>query len=119
MTILKVLEEDGAVHEYALEPGVECPGCQRTIPKVKADSMTGPGRARFVAAIPAGQEDVLDDLLVQIVTKYQEQWPLDYAAMRNGVGLEVVGGRAWKWYALHFAAYAVLMAPGLEPETGE
>jgi hypothetical protein len=49
------------------------------------------------------------------VDKYQEAWPLTHRAMRNSIGLEVVGGQRWKYYVCHFALTATLMVPGLEP----
>lgn len=97
------------------EPGKPCDFCARTYPKVRADSLTGPRRDVMSIAIPKGQEGVLDELLIGIVDKFKDQWPREYASMRNEVGLEVIGGRSWKYHALHFAAYAVLTVDGLEP----
>jgi hypothetical protein len=54
-------------------------------------------------------------MLVDLVDKYKEQWPLEFASMRQQVGLQIVGGRSWKYHALHFATYACLMVPGLAP----
>jgi hypothetical protein len=54
-------------------------------------------------------------MLIALVDKYKEQWPTDFAAMRDGLGLEVVGGRSWKYRAIHFAVYACLMVADLKP----
>lgn len=96
-------------------PGEECFGCHRTVPKIRADDATGSRREVVSLSIPKGQEGVLEQMLIDIIDKYQEQWPREYAAMRQEVGLEVVGGRSWKYHAVHFAVYAALMVPGLEP----
>jgi hypothetical protein len=98
-----------------LEPGQECPGCHRVVPKKKSDDQPGPVRNVVSVHEPKGEGGTLEALMVQVVDKYREQWPLDYASMRDGIGLEVVGGRSWKYHVLHFALYAVLMVPGLEP----
>lgn len=64
---------------------------------------------------PKGEEGTIENLMIAVVDKYRDAWPRDHAAMRRQVGLEVVGGRSWKYYVTHFALYAVLMVPGLEP----
>jgi hypothetical protein len=96
------------------EPGQECQVCHRLAPKVKKDDPTGPRRETLSISIPKG-EPPLDPMLIQLVDKYKEQWPRDFAAMRDDVGLVTVGGRSWRYYAIHFATYACLMVPGLEP----
>jgi hypothetical protein len=97
------------------EPGKPCHYCARKFPRVRADAPTGGQREVLSVAVPRGQEGVLDQLLIGLVDKYQEQWPREYAAMRNEVGLEVIGGRSWRYHAIHFAAYAALTVDGLEP----
>jgi hypothetical protein len=95
-------------------PGEECQLCERPVPKVRKDDPTGPRRSVLSVSIPAGFPP-LDPMLVDLVDKYKEQWPLEFASMRQQVGLQIVGGRSWKYHALHFATYACLMVPGLEP----
>jgi hypothetical protein len=97
------------------EPGETCAVCERPFPKQKSDDATGPRREVLSISIPKGEEGELEQMLIQLVDKYQEQWPRDYAAMRQSVGLEVVGGRSWKYYAVHFSVYACLNVPGLAP----
>lgn len=112
------MDDETAVAEHDhinLRPGQPCPACHRPIPKIRADSLTGPRRQVLSIAIPAGEEGTLDELLIAVVDKYREQWPREYAAMRNNIGLEQVGGRAWKYHVIHFALYATLMVPGLDP----
>lgn len=103
-----------------LKPGDECYGCHRKVPKIKSDAPTGP-RSRSVVSInePVGEEGTLQNLMIAVVDKYQEQWPMDYAAMRNGIGLELVGGRNWKFQVVSFSLIATLQVPGLEPVTGD
>jgi hypothetical protein len=96
-------------------PGKPCDFCARTFPKVRADAPHGSARDILQVSVPKGHEGVIDQMLIELVDKYQQQWPREYAAMRNEVGLEVVGGRSWKYHALHFATYAALTVPGLEP----
>lgn len=97
------------------EPETECPACERPVPKVKSDDQHGPRREVLSLHIPKGEEGELENMLIALVDKYKEEWPRDYAAMRNGVGLELVGGRSWKYFAVHFAVYAALTVPGLAP----
>jgi hypothetical protein len=98
-----------------LVPGQLCPTCQRTIPKVQSDD--NPGRKRQVVSVsvPHGEEGALEELMIQVVDKYKEAWPREYAAMRQQVGLVNVGQRSWKYFVLHFALFAVLNVEGLEP----
>ena len=96
------------------EPGQECQLCHRKYPEKKSDDPTGPKREVLTIHIPHGFPP-LDPLLIDLVDKYQEQWPLEHAAMRDQIGLEVVGGRSWKYHAIHFSTYACLIVPGLEP----
>lgn len=98
-----------------LKPGEECIVCHRPIPKVKSDDQPGPRRETINLTVPRGEEGVLESMWIDIVDRNREAWPRDYAAMRDSVGLEVVGGRSWKYYVAHFCAYAVLTVPGLEP----
>lgn len=103
-----------ALDHLDLKPGEECPGCHRKIPEVKSDEQTGATRRTLSVSIPQGEPD-LESLMIMVVDKFKDQWPRNYAAMRDGVGLETVGGRSWKYYVLHFALYALIMVPGLEP----
>lgn len=96
------------------EPGEDCFGCGRPVPKKKSDDPTGRKRDVLSIHIPDGMPP-LEPMLIDLVDKYREQWPRDHAAMRQEIGLEVVGGRSWKYHAVHFATYACLMVPGLEP----
>lgn len=97
------------------DSGEECPGCERKIPALKKDDQHGPRREVVQLSVPKGEEGVLENLLIALVDKHKEAWPRDFAAMRNGLGLELVGGRSWKYYAVHFAVYAALTVPGLAP----
>lgn len=97
------------------EPGEECPSCERKMPALKSDDQHGPRREIVALHVPKGEEGVLENLLIALVDKHKEEWPRDYASMRNGVGLELVGGRSWKYYAVHFSVYAALTVPGLAP----
>lgn len=97
------------------KPGEECYGCHRKVPQKAADAKPGPRRSVVSIHEPHGEEGTLEALMIDVVDKYKEQWPRDHAAMRAGVGLEVVGGRSWRYYATHFCLYAVLTVPGLEP----
>lgn len=112
---IRLLDEQGEVHEHTVAPGEECPGCGRTVPKEKSDAAAGPRGERWSITVPPGEEGILEEMLVDLVEKYEEAWPLQARAMRDSVGLEVVGGRRWKYYALHFAVYACLNVPGLAP----
>lgn len=100
-------------------PGEDCFGCHRPVPKIRSDENVGSRREVLSLSIPKGEEGVLEAMLIALVDKYQEQWPRDYASMRAGIGLEVVGGRSWKYFAVAFAVYAALTVPGLAPVTGE
>jgi len=82
---------------------------------VPHEGPTGAKRDRISVVVPLGEEGVLDDLMIQVVERFQEQWPEDVRAAREGVGLAPVGERAWKYRVLHFSLYAVLTVPGLEP----
>jgi hypothetical protein len=79
--------------ELKPSPGEECQVCERVYPKLKSDDATGPSRSVLSVSIPKGFPP-LDPLLVDLVDKYKEQWPLDHAAMRQQVGLQVVGDEA-------------------------
>lgn len=113
-----VLTKEDIEHWLAhleLEPGEECPGCHRKLPNKKSDDRAGPTRSVVHVHEPGGEAGTLELLMIAVVDKYKDQWPREYAAMRDGIGLEVVGGRSWKYHVLHFALYAVLNVPGLEP----
>lgn len=97
------------------EPGDDCYACNRPVPKISRDARNGSKRSVVSIAEPKGEEGTLESLMIGVVDRFQDQWPRDFAAMRNGIGLEVVGGRAWKYYVTHFALYAALTVPGLEP----
>lgn len=108
----------GEIVRVAIEPpesGQECYGCHRTVPTARSDDKPGPAREVLSLHVPKGEEGILENMLIDLVDKYREQWPRDYAAMRQGLGLEVVGGRSWKYYAVHFSVYAALTVPGLAP----
>lgn len=104
---------------FEQHPGDECVACHRIIPKKKGDDRIGSQRSVVSIHEPSGLEGTLEQLMIANVSKYREQWPLEFATMRNGIGLEVVGGRSWKFHVAHFALYATLMVPGLEPDSGE
>lgn len=101
--------------EHAPHEGEECITCGRLAPKKKSDDRPGPTRSVISLHEPRELAGTLDPMLIALVDKYHEQWPRDNAAMRHDVGLEVVGGRCWRYHAVHFATYACLMVPGLEP----
>jgi hypothetical protein len=100
---------------FQLAEGETCLACNRPIPKIKSDDPTGSRRSVVGISEPKGEEGTLESLMIAVVDKYQDQWPRQYAEMREGIGLEVVGGKSWKYYCVHFALYAALMVPGLEP----
>jgi hypothetical protein len=101
------------------QPGEECYGCHRPVPKVKSDDRPGPARRSVVSVSePAGEEGTLENLMIAVVNKYKDAWPRDFAAMRNGLGLELVGGRAWKYHVLYFCLYSVLTVGELAPDEG-
>lgn len=105
---IRLVDDDGEVHEHEVAPGEDCPGCGRTVPKLKSDEVAGPQGERWTISVPPGEEGNLELMLIDLVNKYKDAWPLQYRAMRDSVGLEVVGGRRWKYYGLHFAVYAAL-----------
>lgn len=96
------------LHSLEPDPGKECQVCHRTMPKEKADAVTGPKREVIHLHVPKGEEGSLEHMLIALVDKYKEEWPRDYAAMRDSVGLEVVGGRSWRYFAIHWAVYMAL-----------
>lgn len=51
---------------------------------------------------PVGEEGELEDLLTQLVERYQQIWPDE---------LSEVGSRHWRYKALHFGLYSLLTAP--------
>lgn len=104
-----------ALEHIRLEAGDECPACHRVVPKEKRDDATGPRRSIIQLHEPKGSEGTLQELMIAVVDKYREEWPRDHAAMRQNIGLEVIGGRCWKYHAVHFSLYATLMVPGLAP----
>jgi len=101
-------------HEHP-SPGEECPTCGRTMPKEKSDAERGPRRQRVSFSVPYGEEGIVEELEIAVVERHAEAWPADAAAARDGVGLEVVGSSNWRYRVHHFALYAVLNVPGLEP----
>ena len=106
---------DGVVEEHSFGPGDDCPACHRKVPQERADAATGARRQRVSFTVPTGEEGLIEQLEIAVVEKYQEQWPEDHAAMRDGVGLVVIGASNWRFRVHHFALYATLMVPGLEP----
>lgn len=107
--------------EFILEPphpGEECFGCHRTVPKLKSDDNVGSRREVLSLSIPKGEEGVLESMLIALVDKHREAWPRDHAEMRQGLGLEVVGGRSWKYYCIHWAVYAALTLDIVPSEEG-
>jgi hypothetical protein len=113
--VVKLLNDAGEVHEHLLTPGEQCPACDRKIPQEKSDDATRPKRSRITITVPLGMEGVLEDLWIQVVEKYGEQWPANLNAARQGIGLAQVGERSWQWDVAHFCGAAVLMVPGLAP----
>lgn len=117
---MKLVDDNGEVHDCEVAAGEECPACHRRVPQKAADDSTGPTRDRITITVPSGEEGVLDELMIKLVEKYADAWPEDARAARDGVGLRLVGEKSWRYRALHFAVYACLMVPGLEPtEEGE
>lgn len=99
-----------------LVPGTDCPSCGRRIPEAKSDDAPATAkRERVSFSVPKGEEGVIEELEILVVEKYQDQWPEDRAAMRDGVGLKVVGSSGWRWRVHHFSLYATLMVPELAP----
>ena len=102
-----------------LKGGETCYGCGRKVPEKKSDDRPGPTRSVVSIHEPAGEEGTLEMLMINLVEKFREQFPLEHDEMKRTVGLEVIGGTSWKYHAVHFALYACLMVPGLEPVSGE
>lgn len=102
-----------------LNVGDTCYACERPVPKKRSDDARNPSRSVVSISEPRGSEGTIEALAVAVVDKYQKAWPREFAAMRAGLGLEVVGGRAWKFYVIEFALQAMLQIPGLEPVTGD
>lgn len=103
-------------HVHHAEPGEICDGCGRRVPKKRADAKTGPPRGRVTISVPAGEEGVLDELMIEVAEKFAEAWPEDAASAReHGVYVLPVGERAWQFRVVAFALIAVLQVPGLEP----
>lgn len=113
--MIRLLDDTGAVHEHAMVPGGVCPACSRLVPREPADAATRHAREIMSVSTPRGEEGVLDGMLMQLVEKYADAWPEDARAARANVGLALVGERSWRYRALHFAVYAALNVPGLEP----
>lgn len=109
------MDHEGYSEGHCPEPGCACPTCGRVVPKAKSDDKAGPKRTRIAISVPPEEAGVLDELMVQVCERYQEAWPREFANMRAGLGLEVVGGKRWQYHVLHFALTATLMVPGLEP----
>lgn len=82
-------------------PGEECPTCNRKMPHVH-NKEPGPKQARFTVLEPPGEGGTLDELLVQLVERYQEVWPEDLGRL---------GDKGWRYRALHFGLYTLVTAP--------
>jgi len=95
----------------------KCPTCKRPLPKERSDAPIK-RRSRLTLTPPPGEEGILEDLLIQLVEKYEEAWPEDAAAMREGIGLVDVGQPFWMYRAMHFAAYAALTQDIVPVEAG-
>lgn len=108
MAVVRLVDEQGELHEHTLEAGADCPACHRRVPAVRKDAPTSPKRDRLAIPVPIGEEGVLEDLMIQVVEKYADAWPEDARSARDGVGLALVGESAWKYRVLHFALYAAL-----------
>lgn len=103
------------LEHLSVEPGEECPSCHRKVPTKKKDDKPGARRSVVHIHEPKGEEGTLESLMIQVIDKYQEAWPREFADARDGIGLDVVGATSWKYFVVHFALYAILMVPGLEP----
>lgn len=84
-----------------LVPGEECPTCNRKVPHVHQKE-PGPKQARFTVLEPGPEAGTLDDLLCQLVEKFQDVWPEDLGRL---------GDKGWRYRALHFGLYALVTAP--------
>jgi hypothetical protein len=62
-----------------------------------------------VITIPAEEEGALEEMLVQLVEKYEPLWPDTFAG---------VGERMWLYRAVHFAVYSALTANLVPAEEG-
>ena len=80
-----------------LQPGDECPECHRKIPHVH-DKEPGPKQNRFTVLEPPGEGGTLDDLLVQLVERYQQVWPEDVGQL---------GEKGWRYRSLLFKQNAL------------
>lgn len=78
-----------------------CSGCNRPVHTV-AQGSARPKRSKVVVYEPHGEEGVLEDLLDQLVARYQKAWP-DL--------LSEAGSRHWRYKSLAFALYALVTAP--------
>lgn len=85
-----------------------CETCHRPIPVAKSDDPTGPARERISITVPRGEEGVLDEMLILLVERYADAFPEDAREAREGAGLALVGSRAWRYRAIHFAVFAAL-----------
>lgn len=79
---------------------VVCSGCNRPVHTV-AQGSSRPKRSKVVIYEPHGEEGELDDLLEQLVARYQKVWPDE---------LSEAGVRFWRYKALHFALYSLITA---------
>ncbi len=84
-----------------LQPGDVCPTCTRKVPHVH-DKEPGPKQSRFTVLEPPGEAGTLDELMVQLVERYQEVWPEDLGRL---------GDKGWRYRALHFGLYTLVTAP--------
>lgn len=95
----------------------KCPTCKRPLPKERSDAPVK-RRVRITLTPPPGEEGVLEDLLIQLVEKYEEAFPEDAAAMHEGVGIGGIGSPFWMWRAIHFSAYSALTQDIMPKEVG-
>lgn len=73
-----------------------CPSCNRPLPKERSDSPSR--RKRFSVAVPEGEEGVLDELLIEIVERYESAVP----------EFKEIGTPGWKYPPLAWALYHVV-----------
>ena len=83
----------------------KCEACGRPKPTLH-NKPPEKRQTRFSVAEPIGEGGLLDELLEQIVEKYQPLWADE---------LGDIGSKAWRYRALHFALYMVATEPALVP----
>lgn len=89
---------------------MNCPACGRKIPEDDADAPTRPKKKRFTVLEPPSEEGLLDHLLEDIVSKYQEVWPDLLAPVTT---------QGWRYKATAFAFQAVIDANLIPSEVGK